>query len=296
MSARKVDGVRADTAMDASDPVSEPVLFLSHAGADTEAALDLALRLERTPAAQEAGLQVWIDDRDLLFGRAWQQQLEDVIEKRSSAFAVLIGTRGVVNWVDSELRVALSRARKDSDYPLIPILIGNARSADLPGFARQYHAIKAPSATDPALLVNLLAAVLRPDRREPIAIVDRPFVGLASFGQETAELFHGRGGETKELVERLRRTNLLMIVGDSGSGKSSLARAGVLPRFRGGGFSGQSGGQPGRTFRRVIEMRPQGQPFERLVDAIKDAALKAGIDAQTRGVLAEWVRSRDPAK
>src|SRR4051794_23995845 len=43
-------------------------------------------------------------------------------------------------------------------------------------------------------------------------------------------------------------------------------------------------------------MRPQSQPFERLVDALNEAARKAGIDAQTRGTLADWVRTRDPAK
>src|SRR3954452_12097056 len=77
------------------------------------------------------------------------------------------------------------------------------------------------------------------------------------------------------LVERLHRTNLLMIVGDSGSGKSSIARAGLLPRFRGGAFADKSGDQPDRTFWQVIEMRPQGKPVERLVDAISEAALKA---------------------
>src|SRR3954467_13070195 len=101
-----------------------PVLFLSHAGADAEAALDLALRIERTPAAHKAGLKVWIDQRDLVRGRGWQQQLEDAIEKHSSGFAVLLGSRGVVNWVESEVRVALSRATKDANYPFIPILVG----------------------------------------------------------------------------------------------------------------------------------------------------------------------------
>src|SRR5215203_5327124 len=118
--------------MDGSDAASGPVLFLSHAGADTEAALDLARRIERTPAAQEAGLRVWIDYRDLLHGRGWQRQLEEIIEKRSTAFAVLMGTRGLVNWVEAEVSVALSRATKDHGYPLIPILIGEAGASNLP--------------------------------------------------------------------------------------------------------------------------------------------------------------------
>src|SRR5690242_2833308 len=98
--------------MDASDAGGGPLLFLSHA--DTDTALDLAHRLEQAPTAREAGLRVWIDQRDLLRGRGWQRQLEETIEKQSTAFAVLMGARGAVNWVEMEVRVALSRATKES--------------------------------------------------------------------------------------------------------------------------------------------------------------------------------------
>jgi hypothetical protein len=247
---------------------SGPLVFLSHAGVDTDVALDLARRLMATSAARGAGLRVWIDHDDLDPGRGWQHQLEDAIENQSTAFAVFLGERSAINWVEAEIRVALSRATKDANYPFIPILVGDARSSDLPAFARQYHAIRAPTASDPELLQRPLAAVLQPTRRASVTVVEHPFVGLASFNQETAELFHGRETETEELVERLRRTNFLMVVGDSGSGKSSLVRAGLLPRFRGGAFADTVGERPDPTFWQVIEMRPQGQPFERLVDAV----------------------------
>jgi hypothetical protein len=274
----------------------QPILFLSHAGVDSDAALDLVRRLEAAPAAREAGLRVWIDKRDLAPGRGWQQQLENAIDRQSTAFAVYMGARGAINWVEAEVRVALSRATKDAGYPFIPILIGEARSMDLPVFARQYHAVRAQTTADPELVKGLLSAVLRPSGRGSVAVVDYPFVGLASFGEETAELFHGRVEETEELVECLRRTNLVMVVGDSGSGKSSLARAGLVPRFRGAAFADTSGERPDPTFWQVIEIRPQGQPFERLVDAVNEAAMKAGIGAADRGALADWVRTRDAAK
>jgi hypothetical protein len=66
---------------------SGPLLFLSHAGADAEVAFDLARRLEATPASRKAGLSVWIDQGNLARGRGWQRQLEEAIEKRSTAFA-----------------------------------------------------------------------------------------------------------------------------------------------------------------------------------------------------------------
>ena len=100
--------------------MTAPLLFLSHAGVDSDAALELARRIEENPSARERGLKVWIDKRDLPAGQSWQRQLEDVIGKKSTAFAVYLGSTGTVNWVESEVRVALSRATNDKSYPFIP--------------------------------------------------------------------------------------------------------------------------------------------------------------------------------
>ena len=50
----------------------------------------------------------------------------------------------------------------------------------------------APTASDPELLRDMLAAVLEPAAGKPVAVTEYPFLGLASFDQETAALFHGR--------------------------------------------------------------------------------------------------------
>ena len=272
-----------------------PLLFLSHAGVDTEAALAFAERIEASPAARAAGLRVWVD-KNLVPGRGWQRQLEEVIERQSTAFAVYLGVHKAINWVEAEIRVALNRATKDSNYSFIPILIGKANIADLPAFARQYHGLQASDDTDLELLQQIVSALVEPTQPGAVAMVEQPFVGLASFDQTTSELFYGRDAETDDLVERLRRKNFIMVVGDSGSGKSSLVRAGLAPRFRGGAYADISGDQPDRTFWQVIEMKAQKHPFERLVDAVNDAATKCGISARERGEYANWIRTREPEK
>ena len=60
------------------------LLFLSHAGADTERALHLATAIEASPDAQAVGLEVWLDKRPdgphrLQAGTPWQDQLERAI-------------------------------------------------------------------------------------------------------------------------------------------------------------------------------------------------------------------------
>ncbi|MFE7069269.1 hypothetical protein ACFU96_04135 [Streptomyces sp. NPDC057620] len=60
-----------------------------------------------------------------------------------------------------------------------------------------------------------------------------PYAGLAAFGQADAGFFFGREKLTGTLVEHVKEKRLLVLFGASGSGKSSVLRAGVLPAFPG---------------------------------------------------------------
>src|SRR4051812_3419773 len=67
------------------------LLFLSHAGIDSEAALRLARRLEESQEAQAHGLKVWIDKGNLGAGGRWKDALQSALA-RSTAFAVYVGS------------------------------------------------------------------------------------------------------------------------------------------------------------------------------------------------------------
>ena len=56
-----------------------------------------------------------------------------------------------------------------------------------------------------------------------------PYRGLAAFESAHASLFFGRRSEIRELVHRVQSDAFVIVGGDSGTGKSSLCRAGVLP-------------------------------------------------------------------
>jgi WD40 repeat protein len=62
---------------------------------------------------------------------------------------------------------------------------------------------------------------------------ERPYRGLASFGPEEASLFFGRESETQALANRIRERGFVTVTGASGSGKTSLLRAGALPLLSG---------------------------------------------------------------
>jgi hypothetical protein len=99
-----------------------PSVFLSHSGADTEAARELKRRLLASPDAQTAGLKVWFDKDDLRPGGQWQPQIEQAIKNDATAFVVYVGSRGVINWVDIEVRTALSRAATDKNFLFVPAI------------------------------------------------------------------------------------------------------------------------------------------------------------------------------
>jgi WD40 repeat protein len=65
-----------------------------------------------------------------------------------------------------------------------------------------------------------------------------PYRGLAAFQPDDADRFFGRDELVADLVQRLDRDRILFVVGPSGSGKSSLVRAGLIPALRSGAITG----------------------------------------------------------
>ncbi len=61
---------------------------------------------------------------------------------------------------------------------------------------------------------------------------ENPWLGLFSYSEETRAYFHGRDEETAELARRVQRKLLSVLFGQSGLGKTSLLRAGLVPRLR----------------------------------------------------------------
>lgn len=281
--------------MSISRTLTMPLLFLSHAGTDTEAARMLKKRIEEAPAAREVNLKVWLDKDELRSGESWQDQLEVAIEKDATAFAVYLGSGGVVNWVEREVRLALSRATSGNGrFPFVPIIsAASAGSSALPGFARQFHGVR-DIENRPEEFQKLLAAVLGINDTGSIKGETEPFFGLKAIDEKRSHLFFGREREADELLALLRDRKLLMVVGDSGSGKSSLVRAGLVPKWRGGALAELEGRRPNEDIWHVIEMRPGGHPRRSLGDAVFKAAGALGMPALDRGTYQTWTVGNDP--
>jgi hypothetical protein len=107
-------------------------------------------------------------------------------------------------------------------------------------------------------------------RAAPLLDVDNPYKGLLAFGEADAALFFGREALTQQLLARLAETGphhrFLAVVGPSGSGKSSLVKAGLVPALRRGAL-------PGADKWFVLDMVPGAHPFEELETALLRVAV-----------------------
>ena len=94
-----------------------------------------------------------------------------------------------------------------------------------------------------------------------------PFPGLRPFEMQEKYLFFGREDQTVELLKRLGQARFMAVVGTSGSGKSSLVRAGLLPELHGGTMT-----DAGSSWE-IAVMRPGGDPLTNLAKALEDSGI-----------------------
>ena len=129
-----------------------------------------------------------------------------------------------------------------------------------------------------------------------------PFMGLSSYNESDAHLFYGRDRVSLALKEKIRDCSLLVVTGASGTGKSSVIKAGLIPYLRTKGFEILLIARPGRTpFKSlnqkvdlINEQLKSGNicvlvfdQYEELITQCLDTKEKEEFEAQ----LASWMRN-----
>ncbi|HEX2900505.1 MAG TPA: hypothetical protein VHS96_12360, partial [Bacteroidia bacterium] len=94
--------------------------------------------------------------------------------------------------------------------------------------------------------------------------VEQPYPGLRPFLRRENLIFFGREWQTDALIERLRQNHFLAVLGSSGSGKSSLVRAGLLPALESGLMAGA------RSHWKMAVIRPGERPIAYLANALAE--------------------------
>jgi serine/threonine protein kinase/WD40 repeat protein len=212
---------------------------------------DLLSRAGLKPCAATFPVPSGVDRRTDLRGKL----------QNSRACAVLVGESGAGDWEREEMVLAREQAASRQDFSLVPVLLpGLPEPFDptmLPPFlaARRWVDLR-PGIDEAALQVLAREVGGAPISREAVTLDDSPpYRGLQTFDEEHARFFFGREADIQRLVERLKASRFLTILGPSGSGKSSLARAGLVPAIRAGAL-------PGSDRWEIALLRPGPEPLE----------------------------------
>jgi hypothetical protein len=191
-----------------------------------------------------------------------------------SALAVVIvaGPTGLTVLDHPTVSRTLARRSHDQAFRIAPVLMPGSGLPDLgqlPEFlaGRHWVDLRGGIATSPQM-DELVGAVLGTDA--PVTPAeghgnDPPFRGLQVFEEEHADNFFGREALTQQLVERLRTHRFLALLGPSGSGKSSVVRAGLVPELRHDAIPG-SGAWP------IVVLKPGAHPLAALATALAQVA------------------------
>src|SRR5215471_11102833 len=248
-------------------------LFISHSSRDQIAAQRVHQWL------RNAGYQALFLDSDpsvgIPAGRRWEAELYAQL-RRADGVIFLASTDSVASkWCFAELSLARSLGR-----PVFPLRLDRAARLDLLQDV-QWVDLTVGEAAFGQLRDGLHQGGLRPGDSFTWDPARSPFPGLEPFDWQDAAVFFGREHEIGRLIQLLTSTLLrgpgrfVAIAGPSGSGKSSLLRAGLLPRLE------------RLTNRWVVvpPMQPGRQPLQSLARSLHAAFRAAGHKRTLAGLL-----------
>jgi WD40 repeat protein len=248
-------------------------LFVSHSGRDR----GVAQRVHQW--LRNAGYQALFLDFDpsdgIPVGRRWEAELYAQLRRTDGVVFLASADSVASKWCFAELSLARSMGR-----PVFPLRLDATAWLELLQDV-QWTDLTADEAAFGQLWDGLHRAGLRPADAFGWDPTRSPFPGLDPFDRQDAAVFFGRKREIDRLVELLTNTLLrgpgrfVAIVGPSGSGKSSLLRAGLLPRLE------------RLTDRWVVvpAMQPGRQPVRSLARSLEIAFRAAGYERRWADLL-----------
>ena len=262
-------------------------VFISYSRTDARWAVDI------DSALRQKGLLTFFDRRNLVAGLPWVRALEQTIGA-AKAVIVLIGPTGLGNTQQYERELAFVRQTSSPAFPVVPVL--------LPGSVPPFNFLQVVTWVDfrnvpkildaPDELQRLLASVEKHREGTDAAQLDIcPYRGLDVFREEDSAFFFGRGSADDpaspvgQLVGKVRDHGFVMVAGRSGSGKSSLVYAGLVPALR----------REKNRLWNVLSLRPGPEPLRSLAAAFNPRTESEGAAtyADKLSVEAEKLRTSD---
>ena len=234
-------------------------IFISHSSADNAAAAEMKAWL-----GAQGHTSLFLDfdpEAGIKGGSGWEQTLYQQLRQCQAVIALLTPSWLASKWCFAELVQARERGKA-----IFPVKVQPCEAGGVFGDIQHIDLTAEPEEGYRRLRIGLLERGLDPqdvfhwDPKRP------PYPGLLAFQEQDAAIFFGRGEEilkTLETLDALRRqgreaARFALLLGASGSGKSSLARAGVIPRLK----------KKPAEWLPLPPFRPQQEPLDELAVAL----------------------------
>jgi WD40 repeat protein len=238
-------------------------IFISHSSEDRAAAQEMMQRLRAQN--YEAVFLDFDGEHGIAAGKDWEAELYRNVSICRAAIVLLSERWLASRWCFAEFCLAKTLGKEIFPVRIAPCrtdtLLGRLQIIDLPtegesGYGRLWGGLR-EAGLDPA---DDFAV----DRTRP------PYPGFNYFEEKDAGIYFGRDAEIKLVLDALTRMSnrreppLVVVIGGSGSGKSSLVRAGVVPRLK----------KNSKSWIVVPPFRPGRNGVSRLAQALADSFAK----------------------
>ena len=234
---------------------------------------DAALALEVYRALEAAGVSAWIDTEAISAGQVWLRTLESALQDATD-FLLLLSREAPRRWVEAEHNAAQRRFRAGEPIRILPVMVDDGPELPTASLLRDFQSVRLrthPGGADPEDLRALVRAVCTAREADPSATapapragsVIPPYRGLEPYEVAHSSLYFGREDAIEALVGRIaQRRRWIIVDGASGSGKSSLLNAGLIPALSRGLAA------PGDRGWRFMSLRPRWDPERELARAL----------------------------
>lgn len=231
---------------------------------------------------------VFLDQDNVEPGQIWTEETQQAL-LNSDACIVFIGEQGIGKWQNKEVITSINRhLDSKGDFKVIPVIIPHSNreqtQKNFPWFLADIQWIEFANEIDPDAFQQLINFLLDPGLIALPSSNTIPYKGLDFFDVSDAPFFFGRTFDINWIFYKKLRlqsksgNNFLAIVGDSGSGKSSFARAGILATIKAGRFAGSE------HWKQLI-CSPEDNPL-----------LKLSSVLQSSGIIADAKKMEDESK
>ncbi len=232
-------------------------IFISHSSKDNDAAERMKAWLEAEPRKHHVFLD-FHPEAGIEGGAKWEETLYDRLRQCQVVLPLL-----TLNWLSSKWCFAEVVHARAIGKLIVPVKIELCETNGVLGDTQQIDLTTNNRSEGEQRLESRLSEIFNWDNERS------PYPGLMAFQEDDAAIFFGRGPEITASIEKLnslRRQGrgaprFALLLGASGSGKSSIARAGVLPRLK----------RNRDSWLPLPPFRPQENPLDELAWSLADA-------------------------